>query len=175
MFSVPVLVLNEAQRQKLKTPLGELVAGEPDHCISVLKSVVEVEKPVRLILVGDTISRTALQSGIQPSVIIIDRKEKRLPAANSPVSNVEMFRTRNKPGSIGPHAWKTVDRAIQKGNSAVLVEGEEDLLTLPAIMAAPIGSLVVYGQPHEGIILVRVTPVKKEEIQALLAAMRSDD
>ena len=172
---MPVFILNEAQREKLKAPLGELVAGDLARCISVLKSVLEVEKPVRLILVGDTISRTALQSGIRPSVIIIDGKEKRKPATNFLVHAAGILRTRNKPGSIEPAAWKMVERAIEKGNSAVLVDGEEDLLTLPAIIAAPSGSLVVYGQPNEGIVLVRVTPEKQKEVHARLGSMESKE
>ncbi len=175
MFFVPVFILNEAQREKLKAPLGELVTGDLASCISVLKSVLEVEKPVRLILVGDTISRTALQSGIRPSVIIIDGKEKRQPATNFPVHAAGILRTRNKPGSIEPAAWKMVERAIEKANSAVLVDGEEDLLTLPAIIAAPSGSLVVYGQPNEGIVLVRVTPEKQKEVHARLGLVESKE
>ena len=38
----------------------------------------------------------------------------------------------------------------------IVVEGEEDLATLPAILYAPPGSVVVYGQPDEGSVLVKV-------------------
>jgi uncharacterized protein (UPF0218 family) len=172
MSSMPMFILKEAQREKLKTPLGELIIGEPDHCIGMLKVVLEVEKPELLILVGDTISRTAIQSGIKPSVIIIDGMEKRRPGILFPVS-AEILQTQNRPGCIEQGAWKMVQRAIQTGIGAVLVDGEEDLLVLPAVMVAPLGSIVVYGQPNEGIVLVRVNSERKLEVQAFLDAMES--
>jgi uncharacterized protein (UPF0218 family) len=52
------------------------------------------------------------------------------------------------------------------------VDGEEDLLTLVAIMVAPAGSIIAYGQPATGIVLVRVTPNKKNEIKALIDQMK---
>ena len=171
---MPVFVPNETQREKLKNPLGELIIGEPEECISALRTVLDVEKPVRLILVGDTISRTALQSGIQPSVIIIDGKEKRQPASKFSIEDFGVLGTRNKPGCIEQEAWDAVERAVECGNTVVLVDGEEDLLTLPAILSAPMGSLVVYGQPHKGIVLVRVTPEKKKEIRIFVGKTKSN-
>ena len=171
---MPVLIPNETQREKLKDPLGELIIGKPEQCISVLRTVLDVEKPVRLILVGDTISRTALQSGIHPSVIIIDGKEKRQPASKFSIEGFRVLGTRNKPGCIEQEAWDAVERAVECGNNVVLVDGEEDLLTLPAILSAPMGSLVVYGQPHKGIVLVRVTPEKKKQIESFVGKTRSN-
>jgi uncharacterized protein (UPF0218 family) len=54
-----------------------------------------------------------------------------------------------------------------------LVEGEEDLLTLIAIMEAPNNSIIVYGQPYEGIVAVKVTQEKKTEISEILKAMKN--
>jgi hypothetical protein len=53
----------------------------------------------------------------------------------------------------------------------VVVDGEEDLLTLVAVLHAPEKSLVVYGQPQEGIVVVRVTKQKKEMIRRIVEAM----
>ena len=64
-----------------------------------------------------------------------------------------------------------MDKAIKMGRSAVIVDGEEDLLALVAISVAPDGSLVVYGQPNEGLVLVPVTSQKKKEIADILALM----
>jgi hypothetical protein len=77
----------------------------------------------------------------------------------------------NAQGSINSASWDVIDQAIKIGNSAVIVEGEEDLLALVAISVAPEGSLVVYGQPNEGIVLVNVTSQKKREIADILARM----
>ncbi|MGA8855944.1 MAG: DUF359 domain-containing protein [Candidatus Bathyarchaeia archaeon] len=68
-------------------------------------------------------------------------------------------------------AWQIIDEAVRKGNSVVVVDGEEDLLTLPAILSSPDKSLVVYGQPSVGIVLVRVTPEKKKDVTKLVEEM----
>jgi len=53
----------------------------------------------------------------------------------------------------------------------IIVEGEEDLATLPAILYAPLGSVVVYGQPNEGSVLVDVTPERKLHIEKFMKQM----
>jgi uncharacterized protein (UPF0218 family) len=133
------------------------------------------EKPRMLILVGDTISRKALHSGIRADVIIIDKKEMRAGAVEFTHEKTRVFRTVNAQGTIDLLAWEAVAEAVRKGSGAVLVEGEEDLLTLVAIIVAPVGSIVAYGQPGEGIVIVRVTVKKKNEIQALVDEMGRAD
>jgi uncharacterized protein (UPF0218 family) len=137
--------------------------------------VQNTEKPRRLILVGDTISRYAVQSGIKPDVVIVDQKEMRGEAVQFNHGKARVFRTINEPATINLLAWQAVAEAVEKSNSIVLVEGEEDLLTLVAIMVAPAGSIVAYGQPATGIVLVRVTSSKKNEIQALIDGMKKTD
>ncbi len=53
----------------------------------------------------------------------------------------------------------------------ILVAGEEDLLTLAAVWLAPLGSLVVYGQPHQGVVTVEVTAQKKREAEKIFGLM----
>ena len=172
---MPRLLLTEGQRQSLKEPLGQLIAGSTSECNQALKRVQDDEKPRLLILVGDTISRNALHSGIRANVIIIDNKEMRAGAVEFTHGKARVFRTVNPQGTIDLLAWEAVAEAVQKGEGAVLVDGEEDLLTLVAIIAAPVGSIVAYGQPGEGIVVVRVTVKKKNEIQALVDEMGRSD
>jgi uncharacterized protein (UPF0218 family) len=54
-----------------------------------------------------------------------------------------------------------------------VVDGEEDLLTLVAVLYAPENAVVVYGQPYEGIVLVKVSPEKKAEALEFLKAMEN--
>jgi uncharacterized protein (UPF0218 family) len=175
MSYVSKLKLKENQRELLKEPLGQLIAGTLAECNQALKAVHDTERPRRLILVGDTISRNAIQSGIKPDVIIIDQKEMRQESVEFDYGKVRVFRTLNEPATINFLAWQAVSEAVDKGDSAVVVDGEEDLLTLVAILAAPVGSVVAYGQPSVGIVLVRVTQNKKDEIQALIDQMEKTD
>ena len=147
------------------------MVGSFDTCNNYLKRKI-VEKPDRLILVGDTISRNALQIGVYPDVIVIDNKEMRQDSSTTvSLDDRKQFNLFNAQGSINPVSWGMLDRAIKTGNSAVIVDGEEDLLVLVVISVAPIGSLVVYGQPGEGIVLVNITLAKKKEVFEFLRLM----
>jgi uncharacterized protein (UPF0218 family) len=174
LFYVPRFILTEAHRETLKRPLGELVTGTPSECNGALKNVIISENPKLVVLVGDTVSRNSVQSNIRADVIIIDNKEKRGKAAQFEHTGRHVFRTTNPAGTIDVDAWRAVDEAVRKGKSLVLVDGEEDLLTLVAIVAVPLGSLVVYGQPDQGIVIVRVRQEKKTEIQLVLDGMKRE-
>ena len=56
----------------------------------------------------------------------------------------------------------------QTGNFFI-VDGEEDLLVLPVLEYAPIGSILYYGQPGKGIVEVVVTNTVKKEAKNLLS------
>jgi uncharacterized protein (UPF0218 family) len=175
LFDVPKLLITERQRVLLKEPLGELVSGTFSECNATLRKVWETEKPQRLVLVGDTISRNAIESGINPDVMIIDHREVREEAVDFNHGKARVFRTINEPATLSLLAWQAVAEAVKKGDSLVLVEGEEDLLTLVAILVAPVGSIVAYGQPGKGIVLVRISAEKKVEIQSQIDLMKTVD
>ena len=163
--------MTEALRQSFKHPLGELVAGTEAECNDVLAGVVAKEKPTMVILVGDTVSRNAVQSGIEPSVLIIDKLERRGKALPFLFRNRRIIRTKNRAGRIEMGAWSAIEQAIKEGDALVEVDGEEDLLAIAAVLAAPNGSLVVYGQPGSGIVIVRVSDDKKFETRKVLDSM----
>jgi uncharacterized protein (UPF0218 family) len=48
------------------------------------------------------------------------------------------------------------------------VEGEEDLAPLYAHLLAPIGSIVVYGQPRQGVVVQLTSLATKERCRRLL-------
>jgi len=168
---VKTLHLTSKLRQQLKSPLGELIRGTTAASSHSLESVIRRESPTKVVLVGDGVSRSAIQSGIQPNVIIVDNREMRRDVDPIAFYGRRQFRLANARGSISSASWNTIHEAIAVGNSIVVVEGEEDLLTLVAIAESPLGSLVVYGQPHQGVVLVRVSREKKKEIAQLIKLM----
>ena len=57
----------------------------------------------------------------------------------------------------------------QIGRSSVMqIEGEDDLITLLAVFLAPLGSLIIYGQPNEGLVVVEVKESKKQQARQYL-------
>ena len=167
--------MTEVLRQSLKQPLGELVAGTEAECNRVLAEVVAEEKPPMLILVGDAVSRNAVDSRIEPDILIIDHLEKRGKARPFIFHNRKIIQTKNRAGAIEIEAWHAIDQAIKEGGALIEVDGEEDLLTIPAVLSAPNGSLVVYGQPAVGIVIVRVSENEKSQAKKILDLMEPVD
>jgi len=164
-------VLTANLRKTLSRPLGVLVPGTEDECNQILKQVIAKENPPKVILVGDTVSRNATQKGIKADLMIIDNLEKRTRAKTYAFKPKRKIKTKNPAGMIEAQAREAVEHAILGGGDLIEVDGEEDLLTIVAVQASPLGSLVVYGQPSEGIVLVRVSEAKKAEAQAILDQM----
>jgi uncharacterized protein (UPF0218 family) len=134
--------------------------------------IVERETPPRLVAVGDAITAHLKAHGVRVDVAIVDKKVMRRPVAAVVVDDADSVKVTNPAGTITPQAYQAVQEVLLGSRrSSVLVCGEEDLLALPAIKFAPDGSLVVYGQPLVGIVVVRVTEVVKDEVDALLTEM----
>lgn len=79
----------------------------------------------------------------------------------------------NEPGSINLNTAneikKSIVRFIKTGEKQlIVVKGEEDLLALPAILMAPLHSIVLYGQIDLGIVMIEVTEEKKREVERIL-------
>ena len=79
----------------------------------------------------------------------------------------------NEAGTINLKATDTIEYAIkkylkEKKKSWIIVNGEEDLLALPAILFAPLNSLVLYGQMDLGVVIVEVTEEKKKKVEEIL-------
>jgi uncharacterized protein (UPF0218 family) len=79
----------------------------------------------------------------------------------------------NPKGTITEEAILAIKEAIErKQHTHIVIKGEEDLLTLVAILYAPVNAYVVYGQPHSGIVAVKVTAEKKAQAQEFLNVMK---
>jgi uncharacterized protein (UPF0218 family) len=159
-------------RKKLKKPQGLLIDGPFEENMKRLREFIEEEKPSLIISVGDVISRNMIRYGLSPKVLIVDNKVMR---KNIPPITVDVDQTlyaKNPPGTITNEAWAAIENAIeQNGKTRVMIEGEEDLLTLAVVLSAPEEALVIYGQPHRGIVVVKVTEETKERMRHIVDAM----
>jgi len=159
-------------RKRLKSPLGLLIRGTSDETMKKLKELVEKEKPSKIISVGDIVSENMAKHGISPQVMIVDNRVMREPITPIFLKADQTLHLKNPPGTLTSQAWSVMQEALrQVQRTKVVVDGEEDLLTLVAVLCAPENSLVVYGQPHEGIVVVRVTEQKKGMIRRIVEAM----
>ncbi|MBI3282809.1 pantetheine-phosphate adenylyltransferase [Candidatus Curtissbacteria bacterium] len=150
-------------RAKFKKPFGKLIKIDKK-----LKS----EK--NLVAVGDISVSELLKIGILPDISIVDflvnRKTtfENLGQIGFPSANPDVI-VENVPGQISKKLIEALDNALKQNHSSViLVDGEEDLATIPAVLLAPLGSTVIYGQPAKGAVLVRVETAIKEDLCYIL-------
>lgn len=170
---IRIHLLTDELRAKLKSPLGTLLKGSFNQTIKEFEKMVQTKKPLMIIAVGDALSEALLKKGILPKVLIIDHNVMRNPSISFATEGYKTAKLTNAAGTISDEVWTVVKSAIaQSGCVKVVVEGEEDLLALPAILSVPEGAFVVYGQPHEGMVVVDVTPEKKTEVRKIVDAMR---
>ncbi len=149
-----------------------MIEGPLEKTMKRLKELIDKEKPSTVISVGDIVSRNMIEYGISLNVLIVDNKVMRKPIQPITVDTDQTLYAKNPPGAITDEAWAVIRSAIeQKGKTRVMVDGEEDLLTLVAVLSAPENALVVYGQPHRGIVVVKVTEETREKMRRIVDAM----
>ena len=168
------LLLPDSLRPELQKPLGKILES------GGIKKAVQKNHDNIVIAVGDVTTETVFLCGVKPALAIIDLQVERKPY--QPFESFKfpkeyrVIRVKSGPGFIAKAAVEAIEswaNGIRARKRVVLVvDGEEDLLTLPVIAHAPIGSIVYYGHPpstgHEGLVEVVVTKEKKEEVGAFL-------
>ena len=159
-------------RAKLKEPFGVLIRGTFSETMSKLVVLVEKENPSKIVSVGDTVSRNLHAKGIKSQLSITDNKSMRKRTQPATFCAKKVVHVKNPQGTITDEAMTAIREALEGDSQThIIVDGEEDLLTLAVVLQAPEKALVVYGQPYEGIVVVKVTPEKKNEAQEILNAM----
>jgi GTP-dependent dephospho-CoA kinase len=158
---------------KLKDPFGTLIRGSYAETIRKLKDIIKKETPVKIISVGDKVSRNLHINSIIPQVSITDDLSMRRRLKPEVFPNKNMIKIKNPQGTITEEAIQAIKHAINEENPIHLfVDGEEDLLALVAILYAPDNSFVIYGQPRKGMVLVRINQQKKAEAEKVWEKMK---
>jgi uncharacterized protein (UPF0218 family) len=140
--------------------------------MSKLSELIESVKPKKIISIGDIVSRNILERNLPLNVFIVDNRSMRELIEPIDASVSKVLYLINPAGAISGDSWRIIDEAINsEGLVKVLVEGEEDLLTIVAALLAPVNSMVVYGQPNEGIVVINVTEEVKKEMREIINKM----
>ena len=161
-------------RIKLKTPLGELYTGESAETMARLGELLRIRPPL-FAAVGDFVSENVIAAGLDPDIVVVDGKTLRIEVPRVE-HGMEEVRVTNPPATIRAEAWGALSDAVTlKRRIAIVVEGEEDLLVLPLMAEAPLGSVIVYGQPHEGLVVVTVTAERRRWARSFLEQMEAEE
>ncbi len=162
--------LPNSLRDRFKTPLGILIPETQVNKSTIQKHLSENSY---LITVGDRTTEKMIDFGLIPSLQIIDNQEKRVkrePAKHD--SRYTELVCNNPAAEITPHSIDVIKKAfVSKTPVRLTVTGEEDLLVIPVCIHAPENSLVMYGQPNQGLVIVKITPEIRNKTQSLLDLM----
>ena len=182
-----MLELPNSLRAELKTPLGDIYT-DPD---ALLAAVDDYAAPIatadqssaeaRLLTVGDVVTATLADAGRQPDVAVIDGRTEREPvdpAVEATLADLggRRLSVANPPATLSESLLRMLRDAATTTELplTISVDGEEDLAALPAILAAPGGASVVYGQPGERLVHVPATPASRKTARELLADFDGD-
>ncbi len=136
--------------------------------------LVQQSKPSKVTTVGDVVSRETLEAGIQVNLRIVDQMTLRRRISPIEIRAERTYKVRNPAGIITKEAWDTIREALKDREALILVDGEEDLLAIPAVLESPDNALVVYGQPSEGLVVVTTSLEKKSEVRKIMNQMTEE-
>jgi uncharacterized protein (UPF0218 family) len=152
--------------RQLKNPFGELI---PDSDVSQARVTEAIGNAVKIVAVGDATTDRLVSFGIFPDIAVIDGRVRRSKSSRKIGYDAKEFACSNPPGVVKKEAVQVLVEAIKGSKrSRIDVDGEEDMLALPLFYLLPIGSVVLYGQPLEGLVVVRITKSKQKEAKDLM-------
>jgi len=168
-----LLELPAGLRGELKEPLGPIVTDAE-------RLVAEAGEP--LVAVGDVVTAHLAAAGVVPAVAVVDGLTEREDVTDEVAARVgrvgetaREVRVENPAATLTRELLVALRDALADPEPTILVvDGEEDLATLPAVAVAPVGASVVYGQPGEGMVHATVTDGRKAEMRDLLRRMDGD-
>ncbi len=138
---------------ELKKPLGKLYPDFED-------AIDTISSAQFLISVGDETFKNLITNDIIPNVGIIDNLIQRKNHTHNVLKIENILKAKNPAGTISKNLWETIEESIKLAeegdNQLIIVDGEEDLAVLPCILLAPSNTVVLYGQPNEGLVVLNV-------------------
>ena len=188
--------LKPSMRKEFAKPLGQLFIGDPDasfpkaiiwmkNQFSELFGDSTLEKPLLVIGVGDIVSKEIIQNKfLKPFMkyLFIDGETQR--GRNRfifpKLENMTNKTFNNPAGFINEEIFEFIRETIKDDNQYLVnINGEEDLLVIPAILESK-NSFIFYGQPpitdvippiSAGCVVIYNKPEVKQRIKKLFEQM----
>jgi hypothetical protein len=164
--------LSPEDLKAFKKPFGLLI---PDDQVTKVRLLAVLKNANLVITVGDATTQRLAEFGVIPDLAVIDGRERRSRRDYPTSYKAVEVRCTNPAGSITRAAIDVLEKSLRGAKPVrVLVEGEEDLLALPIFVMAPEGSVVLYGQPLEGLVVVKIDEAKRKEAKDLMSRITID-
>lgn len=166
-------------RRQLKQQFGKIVTTKEEFLSEVSSSLLSNRL---LIAVGDIVTKTLISFNIRPQIAVIDYNVERKKKFSSYrehgfMEKESIITVANPSGTLTSGLLQTIKNIFydieKQENTIVKVDGEEDLATLPLLLAAPLGSILVYGQPGKGMAVVEITERIKEKGYRIVAKFKT--
>ncbi len=168
------LKLPQEMRPLLQKPMGD-----------VLKKISRNLDGQKIITIGDITTKEFNLNKINQILSIVDfqvqRKKKfeKMEDLNFE-KEIKTIKIKNSAGEISGSIFEEVKKCIESNKKyVILIDGEEDLTVLPAVLVAPLGFSIYYGQPsfakaskgkpNEGMVEIKVTEENKEKIFEIIS------
>ncbi|MBC8515968.1 MAG: GTP-dependent dephospho-CoA kinase family protein [Nitrosopumilus sp.] len=153
----------------MKVPLGILLPENQTQKNEIQKHLADNSY---IITVGDRTTEKMIGFDLIPSLQIIDGQEKREKREPPKLENATELTVDNPAAQITSQSISVIKKAFTMQSPVrIFVNGEEDLLVLPVCVHAPENAVVMYGQPHEGLVIVKITTEIRNKAQSLLDLM----
>lgn len=161
-------------RSMMAWPLGIAISREAPESIVRVRS--EYESSF-LITVGDVVTMNTIKYWRVPNLAFMDLKTRRTIDMGMEITGFDkVINIINRPATLSIEVINAIRGAMREtmGGSRVLiqVDGEEDLLAIPAVLLAPKGSLVLYGLYTGYLIAIPVVDEYKLAMFKLFLMMR---
>ena len=162
------LKLPDDMRDFMRISPGPVLVGE---------ELLAVAKEAKLLVsVGDYCTMDLITRGRPPDIALVDFKTRR-EARVEYAGRLEKFgdivmSVSNPPAMITRESWLAISEAFKlKKRVRLDIQGEEDLLSLVCVALAPLGTVVVYGLPGKGAVVVHVDKKEKSKMRSIFKRM----
>jgi len=153
------LILPKNLTPELRKPWGKLFEGKRKEIKRKVGEWLKRKKFKKIICVGDLVSKDFFAT-----TKIFDGKIRR---KKTKINLIWHLKVKNERSKIEKEVWGKIKKAI-KENKNLFVEGEEDLLVIPAVLLSPKNSVVIYGLFKKGVCAIEVSEKMKRKIKNLL-------
>jgi pantetheine-phosphate adenylyltransferase len=151
------LVLNQKQRDFFSQPQGKIVK-QPSRSTG----------PV--CVVGDVALELFRAKGWTYNLGVFDKLQQRKPYTSPYLDSIHSpKKVTNQPGTITSSLMKALGEWTQgKSYQHLLIDGEEDLVTVGLTLVLPLQSAIYYGQPDVGMVELAVSEKMKTKFYEVL-------
>ncbi len=160
-------ILPARHRQLFKEPFGTLFHSFEEVLIQLPGK--------RVFSVGDVVTSNLLKAGCPPDVAVVDGHTMRQPYPGVTIPEYHQLLVQNPAGGLTEDLIQATMIAANRPGTIIQVEGEEDLAVVPLAMHAPLDTIILYGQPGEGVVLLSITPSIKKRAHELFTCFEETE